>query len=327
MPDKKDTSLDQYDFASPEVTSPEATPLAPEVADAPAASGPPPKGAGGKFISPRLVEQAKRLGVPDEEIAELDNAGLRETIRDTVLEQALSRRETDIHAKLQTNPEPQVAPPVQNEPEAFDWGKGEDGKAFTAEDYPEVTRTLVKLVQELKAKVAEQGSKLGQVYEHVNGQFQKSLADQADAEFAKHESIFGKDKVDDISKDSPEFRRRQLVIAEMNRDEAKAPLIQKLQKAITTIFGVGAKTPAEPIAPPIEPEPKPSKNGTPPEAILPMTPTRWNAGVTAAPSNRNGAKEPKGVGAAKKAFQAGINERNAVLAAAGEHDESAAFDE
>lgn len=331
--DKKDTSLDQYDFATPEaeVVVPEAPPLVPEAADAPAASGSPPKGAGGKFHSTRLVLQAKALGIPDEELADIEPKELQGVINAARIEQALGRRESEIHSKMQSTPQPEPAQPVvQNAPpeQEFDWGLNDDGTPLKAEDYPLVTRTLVKMVQDLKAELS--GIK-GYVQNEANSKA-ATIVDQGFKDLGPgFERIFGKGNGDELHEGNPAaFKLRLQVLKDLKENPIKGARGEKaIAQRARELFGHLADvtqteaSPAPPAAPTV-PEPKPSKNGTPaPEAI---TRARWNAGVTAAPSNRNGAKEPKGVGTAKKAFQAGMAERQAVLAASGEADDQDSFD-
>lgn len=308
------TETEQYDFANePEVTLPEATSAQPGVSDTPPASPGPvlPKGAGGKFLSPKLVAQAQALGLTDEEISSYEPQELREAVRDALIYR--------LHERSQpppvSTPAPQAvpAPKEVERPQAatlgpqdddtIDWGQADDGTKYTENDWPNHLRGLMKTVHAQGKLIQTLKDQLSQVGKYVEGQVNQTLTQQADAFFAEHAEVFGSETADKIDRSSIEFERRNTVIGRL-KDQTEGTFRQRLEKA-AAIFVV-----SKPKAAIAEAKPTPQPAGRNEHAVPAQTVTRqlWDQGTLGPTTQRQGAPEPKGVLAAKRAFLQGERE-------------------
>lgn len=296
-----DTSLEQYDLPDSQF-DPELDAIRGESAaepkpeaeleakpDAPEA----PRGQGGKFHSPRVVAQAKALGIDEEEIQSLSPRDLRESVRDILFERAIQTRETNQH-NAHSAPAVPSAPsapvePARNEQDELDWGQDEEGNPLKESDYPKHVAALMKTVHDQAKRLKAIESSLGQVRGYVEGQARQTQAQIADKFFAQHPDLFGEGTVDDVDRESVEFERRALVIGKAMKLDAKVPFPQRLKKA-AALFGVTEKAKPAPASEPSyeggEDEPIPAKGR--------ITPEQWKAGRLGPATSRNGSPEPKG---------------------------------
>jgi hypothetical protein len=303
-------NAEQYDFANePEVTLPEAPPVSqPADGAAPPASAGPvlPKGAGGKFLSPKLVDQARTLGMTDDEISSYEPTELREAVRDALIYRL---HERSAQPPVST-PAPQPVAPLQapkevERPQAatlqvdeLDWGKGEDGVPYTEKDYPSHIAGLMKTVHAQGQTIKALQAQIGQVNQYVEGQVNQTLTQQADAFFAENAEVFGSESADKIDRSSIEFERRNTVIGRL-KDQKDGSFRQRLEKA-AAIFVTQPKQPA-PVAP------RPASRNEQAQPVI-VTKETWDQGTLAPATHRQGAPEPKGILAAKRAFLQGDRE-------------------
>lgn len=307
-----DNQTEQYDFANePEVTLPESTSSQPVGSETPPASPGPvlPKGAGGKFLSPKLVDQARSLGMTDEEISACEPSELRESVRDALIYRLHEKASAPIFNTPAPQPAPVAPAPKETErPQAatlqadeIDWGSGDDGTKYTENDWPAHLRGLMKTVhaqaQELKALKGQ----LAQVGQYVEGQVNQTLTQQADAFFAEHAEVFGSESADKIDRNSIEFERRNTVIARL-KDQTEGTFRQRLEKAAAIFVVEKPKTQAPPKAAP------PASRNEQAAPVQTVTRQLWDQGTLGPTTQRQGAPEPKGILAAKRAFLAGERE-------------------
>jgi len=269
---------------APQADDPPAQPRDEHGRFAPRAEAPPP--------SPphpaRLVQQAREAGLSDEDIAGAATpAELRLAIRDAALTHLL---------RLQANPVAQApAPPSQApappSPEAAepDWGEGADPKDYDG--------GLVHALRALKRDHARLQHQVQQLLAFHQQQAEQTLAERADAFFARHPEVFGKGKGAEITdRNSVEWKRRVLVYREGLQGDPSEPPEARWEKA-RQLLVVGAPPPPAPAA-------KPSANGGP-------TPEQWAQAGLAVPTHREPPPEKPGLEKAKKTFMRLNNERTA----------------
>lgn len=305
---KRKEFLDQFEITEPGTTPP-AAPAAPAARPDPAPPAPKfPKG---------LLRLAKSMGleeaaIPDDWDADKLSAALE--ARSEERSQSLREKSELINKwtgfnKVDTGqmpkapePEPKAAAPANLiEGLTKRYGDQLDGKYLQALDGAISDILESRIGAALKPHLerldkVEQGHKALIQAEQTRQDL--SLAEQADQFFAKHPDIYGEQTHKSIDRKSPEFQRRQFLVAQI-RDFGD--IGGALNKSHDLLYGHLPKKPTE--------TPPPKSNGTPAkrdgdaERILAERQSEWEKGQVAAPTSREGVPE-KG----KEAAVAGIRE-------------------
>jgi hypothetical protein len=184
-----------------------------------------------------LARKAKKLGVDDDELAELDTDGLRDRVSDL---QAEAREEKIIRAVLNAkgqpyNPEngqllprdtpagapiasPGAATSATAQPQA---GEPTVKLALTAADLEAagydgaLAGVLEKAVAPLLAKISEQDKTIRGLVGAERTRRTGDALNALDRQFTKHPAVYGEGALDDLDPGSKEYRRRMTVIREL----------------------------------------------------------------------------------------------------------------
>jgi hypothetical protein len=168
----------------------------------------------GRFLKPglsgTLVAKAKRLGITDDDLRDMDASDLREEVRsrefDAKLEKVLNVRATMDRVQAEARESVRNTP----QPEHFDVGLTEE----TAN--PEIIAAFKRMQERYEKKIADLEKAVGETSQHVKGQVQReeqSFARRVEKCFSKHPAIFGDGPIDKLDQSSPEFHFRLAAVA------------------------------------------------------------------------------------------------------------------
>jgi hypothetical protein len=277
---------------------------------------PPPKHA------PHTLRMAADLGIPQ---ADIDGASAEELgrlvyhLHRQVLTEARESRRQEAQNGRQ-NVQPAVVAPPQA-PDGPDWGKDDNGKAFTEADYAPGVAAVIKKSHALEKKVQDLEARLEALGSREQARERESAGDRIDRLFDslgdEGAKRFGKGTWRDFTEDSPEYQRRMAVLLLMDKDR-RGSLEARFKRAHDTIYG-GVVLPdgasakggkgAEPTPPPTRPK---RPDGTfKSDSELNDDERAWMNGGLARPTQRKGAPEPTGTKKAEKAVEAALKEMHA----------------
>lgn len=223
------------------------------------------------------------LGISQEDIDTNSPESLEEAVLQ--LHNAELRRIREDAERAKVKP---VEKQVEEEDETIDWGKDEDGKPLSEKDIaPGIVNALKGIHKSSSKKVKELEAKLSKAEEREETREREAVRSKIDNAFEKlgNEAMFGKGSVTSHHNDSPERARRNAALA-VAQNMTEGSFEQRLAKAAKLLFG------------------EPTKSEEPKPAYDPLEERRkaWADGGVAKPTNREGAKEPKGLALAKKTF-------------------------
>ncbi len=297
--------VDPYDLGDTGLLGTAAANTSPGVEEAgqvdspqPAPALPPRDPETGKFVKPEpkppahpayLVDAARDFGFSEDDIQEMPTDALGRAVNRVRKSQETNRTQMAAERAIV---DPQRQPSVPSTggeagggvktPEADDLGIKE-------EDYdPEV----VKIFRRFHNEIKELRQRLGGVVTHLEQKDNETRTEWADRLFAEHgdDSILGKGTRRVLGEESAELARRNAVVAEAKRiagPRASADeVIRRIPDALKSLRWSRAE--AAPSPPAKEP---PEQEGLE---------ERWNRGGLARPTQRSGAKEPKGEELAKR---------------------------
>ena len=250
-----------------------------------------------------ITNQAKRVGIEADELAEMSREEVLEAISlstEREREFRAAERPRDDSGRF-TKPEP-PAPEPEKEFDLKDYGidLGEDANEFTRDAFKKALSPFAKKIKELESQLSE--TKQREAHREANAH-----ADRLDQLFLENTDVFGKGTRHRMDKKSDAYSLRMMVIGEMQRISQSEPGISfddafdRASSVIKKFAAPKAETPAP------EPEPKPAAtNGVHREEVI----NRFKNGTTAAPANRSTAKPPKGVKAAEASVAALLTQMN-----------------
>jgi len=247
-----------------------------------------------------LLQQAREFNLDDEEIEGMSTNVLGKVVHRLMREQLAFRAELDkertlVHGQVRTPP-----PEAKPEEEDFDIDFGVDpetGRKMTAADFnPNLVHAFKSLTRQQRAenkRLQEELSKRDQRDQQRDEVRAAAIYDSAFAALGPdYEPIFGKAAGRDMDPNSPEFRRRILVLTEAQADPRQHTVAQaraRIKKAAELIAPVKANP--NPYAEvPKKGEPAKPTNGVKPR----ISEEEWNEGGLARPTARKVDDEPPG---------------------------------
>ncbi len=263
---------------------------------------PPPRDEAGRFVKhPKyLVRQAKKLGLTEDEIGDMDTDSLGEAVG-----QAMHWALEDRVQARQERPQESIPSTERREPDGIDWGTDEAGSPMKEQDYAPAVASLVKSHHSLAKTVKELQAVVQQLQGAEGSRQADSAYDRLDRVFSGltdlHHAI-GSGTRHELDTDGPEVARRQAVIDQARRmaggDKATWPqLLAKVPAAARALFGTQRVGAADRNGEPPQPE---SNN----EEV-----ERWNGAATARPTHRVSPPPGKGRQAAVKKVAQLMRER------------------
>lgn len=262
-----------------EPAAPVATPAAATAPTTPAAEEKKPE----PITHPAYLRQmAEEYGYTAEELAAKPTAELEREVA------AIHRREQQRQAAIQhaaqtpasQQPTTPAAPASQARPgdDEIDWGVDEAGRPYTADDF---SPGIVRQIREQHKKIKDLEARIGGVQQTAAQKAGEDFERQLDAEFEKHQDVYGKGRTRDLLPSSPEFQRRLATyqhLQGLGARKALTKLDQDVGNFRAAMFGA-VKTAAAAAAP--------AGNGRP-------TAEQWGQGGLVKPTARNSVPEPKG---------------------------------
>lgn len=266
---------------------------------------------------PTLVSRALKAGVKQEDIDATSTEDLREELFEIYRTGAFYDP-----TKASASPGAPTPPPAKPalEPEAakpvelkLDWSNDEVLDPDVRSSIDKAVTGLVKPLLDKIALLEERGGRLEQVEKHRQIQTEFGLIDTTFASLgAEFEGVFGKGAREDLDPESAEMDRRDVVVRKARQQLTPTTTPRQYQQILATVarkmFGglvqhqAAAAEPVRTATPAVE---RDAETGR-------FTAKDFARGAVAAPTNRNGAPEPKGETRAARAIADLVRDRGGV---------------